>query len=142
MNIRFSPLLATGTRTMVPTLVLFSVFLLVTGHDVPGGGFAGGLIASAALLLVFLAFGARGLKRALPLDPEALTGVGLAAAILAGIVGLVFNDTFLTYTYASAELPLIGDVKISTLLLFDVGVYILVIGLVATAVLRLGKEQP
>lgn len=142
MNIRFSPLLATGTRTMVPTLVLFSVFLLVTGHDVPGGGFAGGLIASAALLLVFLAFGARGLKRALPLDPEALTGVGLAAAILAGIVGLLFSDTFLTYTYASAELPLIGDVKISTLLLFDVGVYILVIGLVATAVLRLGSEQP
>lgn len=142
MNIRFSPLLATGTRTMVPTLVLFSVFLLVTGHDVPGGGFAGGLIASAALLLVFLAFGARGLKRALPLDPEALTGVGLAAAILAGIVGLLFSDTFLTYTYASAELPLIGDVKISTLLLFDVGVYILVIGLVATAVLRLGSDQP
>ena len=142
MNIRFSPLLATGTRTMVPTLVLISVFLLVTGHDVPGGGFAGGLIASAALLLVFLAFGARGLKRALPLDPEALTGIGLAAAILAGIVGLVFNDTFLTYTYASAELPLIGDVKISTLLLFDVGVYILVIGLVATAILRLGWEQP
>lgn len=142
MNIRFSPLLATGTRTMVPTLVLFSVFLLVTGHDVPGGGFAGGLIASAALLLVFLAFGARGLKRALPLDPEALTGIGLAAAILAGIIGLLFNDTFLTYTYASAELPLIGDVKISTLLLFDVGVYVLVIGLVATAVLRLGTEQP
>jgi len=142
VNIRFSPLLATGTRTMVPTLVLFSVFLLVTGHDVPGGGFAGGLIASAALLLVFLAFGARGLKRALPLDPEALTGVGLAAAILAGIVGLLFSDTFLTYTYASAELPLIGDVKISTLLLFDVGVYILVIGLVATAVLRLGSDQP
>ena len=142
MNIRFSPLLATGTRTMVPTLVLFSVFLLVTGHDVPGGGFAGGLIASAALLLVFLAFGARGLKRALPLDPEALTGVGLAAAILAGIVGLLFNDTFLTYTYASAELPFIGEVKISTLLLFDVGVYVLVIGLVATAVLRLGTEQP
>jgi multicomponent Na+:H+ antiporter subunit B len=127
---------------MVPTLVLFSVFLLVTGHDVPGGGFAGGLIASAALLLVFLAFGARGVKRALPLDPEALTGVGLAAAILAGIVGLLFNDTFLTYTYASAELPLVGEVKISTLLLFDVGVYILVIGLVATAVLRLGTEQP
>lgn len=142
MNIRFSPLLATGTRTMVPTLVLFSVFLLVTGHDVPGGGFAGGLIASAALLLVFLAFGTRGLKRALPVDPEALTGIGLAAAILAGIVGLAFNDTFLTYTYASAELPLIGDVKISTLLLFDVGVYILVIGLVATAILRLGREQP
>ena len=95
-----------------------------------------------ALLLVFLAFGARGLQRALPLDPEALTGIGLAAAILAGIVGLLFNDTFLAYTYASAELPLIGEVKLSTLLLFDVGVYVLVIGLVATAILRLGTDQP
>ena len=68
MKIRFSPLLATGTRTMVPTLVLFSIFLLVVGHDLPGGGFAGGLIASSALLLIYLSFGTRGLRRAFPFD--------------------------------------------------------------------------
>ena len=62
MSIRFSPLLATGTRVVVPTLVLFSVVLLVVGHDAPGGGFAGGLVASAAVLLIFLAFGHRGLS--------------------------------------------------------------------------------
>ncbi len=142
MNIRFSPLLATGTRTMVPTLALFSVFLLVIGHDVPGGGFAGGLIASLALLLVFLSFGARGLRRALPVEPDIIIGMGLAMAVLAGIVGAVFEGTFLTYTYVEWSAPLIGDVKVSSLLLFDLGVYVLVIGLVATAVLRLGMEAP
>jgi len=142
MNIRFSPLLATGTRTMVPTLALFSVFLLVIGHDVPGGGFAGGLIASLALLLVFLSFGARGLRRALPVEPDIILGMGLAMAVLAGIVGAVFEGTFLTYTYVEWSAPLIGDVKVSSLLLFDLGVYVLVIGLVATAVLRLGAEAP
>ena len=140
MRVRQSPLLTAGTRTMVPTLVLFSVYLLVVGHDVPGGGFAGGLIASSALLLVFLTFGASGLDRVLPIDPEALTGVGLAMAIVAGLIGLFFGGTFLTYTYASVSAPLLGDIKVSSLLLFDLGVYALVIGLVATAVYRLGGE--
>lgn len=140
MSIRHSPLLTAGTRTMVPTLVLFSVYLLVVGHDVPGGGFAGGLIASSALLLVFLTFGAPGLDRVLPIDPEALTGLGLAMAIVAGLIGLFFEGTFLTYTYASVSAPLLGDIKVSSLLLFDLGVYALVVGLVATAVLRLGRE--
>lgn len=142
MNIRFSPLLATGTRSMVPTLALFSVFLLVIGHDVPGGGFAGGLIASLALLLIFLSFGSRGLRRALPVEPDMIMGIGLAMAVLAGVIGALFEGTFLSYTYASWSAPLVGEVKVSSLLLFDLGVYVLVIGLVATATLRLGTEQP
>lgn len=140
MNIRFSPLLATGTQSMVPTLVLFSVYLLFVGHDVPGGGFAGGLIASLALLLVYLSFGARGLRRALPVEPDIIMGLGLVLAVLAGLAGLFVEGTFLTYTFAEWSAPLIGDIKVSTLLFFDLGVYVLVIGLVATATLRLGAE--
>ena len=140
MKIRWSPLLATGTRTMVPTLVLFSVFLLVVGHDFPGGGFAGGLIAASALLLVYLSFGTRGLRMVFPFDASATLGMGLGLALLAGIVGLLFAGTFLAYTYATITAPILGQVKISSLLLFDLGVYIVVIGLVATAVLRLGSE--
>ena len=140
MRIRFSPLLATGTRVLVPTLVLFAIFLLITGHDVPGGGFAGGLIAAAALLLIFLTFGVRGVRRALPAPPETVVGVGLAVAIGAGVIGLVFHDAFLTATEASATVPVIGDVKLSSLLLFDIGVFVLVVGLVATALVRLGAD--
>ncbi|MFO7699189.1 MAG: MnhB domain-containing protein [Acidimicrobiia bacterium] len=142
MNIRPSPLLATGTRTMVPTLVLFSIYLVVVGHDVPGGGFAGGLIASAALLLVFLSFGARGLRKFLPIEPEMIIGLSLGTAILAGLVGLFTEGMFLTYTYGAITVPLIGEIKLSSLLLFDLGVYGLVVGLIATATLRLGAERP
>ena len=140
MRIRFSPLLAAGAQTMVPTLMLFSVYLLVVGHDVPGGGFAGGLIASSALLLVFLTFGRRGLRRAFPIDPETAMGFGLVLAIAAGVVGLVFGGTFLTYEYAAWTVPVIGDIKLSTLLAFDLGVYIVVVGLVTTATLKLGSD--
>ena len=140
MRIRFSPLLATGTRTMVPTLALFSIFLLVVGHDLPGGGFAGGLIAASALLLMFLAYGSRGLRVALPVDTMQLMGAGLGAAILAGLIGLVAEGTFLSYTYATFELGPLGAVKLSSILLFDLGVYALVIGVVATAIERLGAD--
>ena len=141
MNIRLSPLLATGARTMIPTLLVFSIYLLVVGHDLPGGGFAGGLVGGAALLLVYLAFGDRGVKRALRIDPEVITGLGLAVAFVAGVLGLFLGDGFLEALSASAEVPLIGTVKVTSVLLFDIGVYLVVIGLVATATVRLGSEE-
>ncbi len=135
-------MLATGARTLVPTLALFAVFLLVVGHNVPGGGFAGGLLLAAALLLIFLAFGERGVRLALPSDPETLTGVGLGLALLGGIVGWLFEGAFLAYASASVTLPLVGEFKLTSLLLFDLGVLVLVVGLVATATVRLGGEMP
>ena len=140
MIVRLLPLLATGARTMVPTLVLFSIFLLIVGHDVPGGGFAGGLVASIALLLMFLTFGERGLRRALPVDSLTVIGAGLLLAVAGGLIGVVAGNAFLTYTSASADVPLIGELKVSSLLVFDLGVYVLVIGVVETALQRLGGE--
>jgi multicomponent Na+:H+ antiporter subunit A len=141
MNVRLSPLLATGARTMIPTLIVFSVYLLVVGHDSPGGGFAGGLVGAAALLLVYLTFGDRGVRRIMPVEPEILTGIGLAVAFVAGLLGLVFDDAFLAALSASTEVPLIGTVKITSVLFFDAGVYLVVVGLVGTATLRLGAEE-
>lgn len=142
MRIRFSPLLATGARTMVPTLVLFAVFLLLVGHNVPGGGFAGGLLLAAALVMVYLAFGERGVRLALPARPETLTGAGLGLALLGGLVGWLTQGAFLGYGEASVELPVVGAFKLTTLLLFDLGVFVLVVGLVATATVHLGRETP
>jgi multisubunit Na+/H+ antiporter MnhB subunit len=142
MNVRLSPLLATGARTMIPTLIVFSVYLLVVGHDAPGGGFAGGLVGAAAVLLVYLTFGDRGVRRVLRIDPEVLTGIGLAVAFVAGALGLILDDAFLAALTASTEVPLIGTVKVTSVLLFDLGVYLVVVGLVATATLRLGAADP
>lgn len=141
MHIRFSPLLATGARTMIPTLVVFSLYVLVVGHDLPGGGFAGGLLGAAALLLVYLAYGDRGVRRALPTDPEIVVGIGLAVALLAGVFGLFGNDGFLTSLSASADVPVLGTVKVTSVLMFDVGVYLVVLGLVGTAIVQLGEEE-
>lgn len=140
MIVRFSLLLTTGARTMVPTLVLFSVFLLIVGHDVPGGGFAGGLVASIGLLLMYLAFGERGLRRALPIDSLAVVGFGLLLAVGAGLIGVVAGGAFLTSTFVAVEAPVLGEIKLSSLLLFDLGVYVLVVGVVETALQRLGGE--
>ena len=95
---------------------------------------------SSALLLIFFAFGGHGLRRAVPGDPEMLTGVGLGLAMLGGLSGWLFADAFLAYASAALTLPLIGELKLTSLLLFDLGVYVLVVGLVVTAVLRLGEE--
>lgn len=140
MHIRFSPLLATGVRTMVPTLAVFSLYVLVVGHDIPGGGFAGGLIGSAALLLIYLAFGDRGVRRALPTEPEVVVGLGLAIAFTAGALGLVVDGIFLSSLTAATEVPAIGTVKITSVLVFDAGVYLVVLGLIGTAIVRLGSE--
>jgi multisubunit Na+/H+ antiporter MnhB subunit len=140
MHIRFSPLLATGARTMIPTLVLFSLYLLVVGHDLPGGGFAGGLVGAGALLLVYLGFGDRGVRRALPTEPEIITGIGLTVAFVAGALGMIFDGTFLDAQSLSVSLPVIGDLKLTSVLLFDAGVYLVVLGLVATGTVRLGGE--
>lgn len=141
MHIRFSPLLATGARTMIPTLIAFSLYLLIVGHDAPGGGFAGGLVGSAALLLVYLAYGDRGVRRVLPTSPEIITGMGLGVAFLAGALGLLIDGAFLGALEAKTSLPLIGDVKVTSVLVFDMGVYLVVLGLIATAIVRLGGEE-
>jgi multisubunit Na+/H+ antiporter MnhB subunit len=140
MYLRFSPLVATAARTIAPTLVLFSVYLLVVGHDSPGGGFAGGLLGSAALLLVYLAYGDRGVWKTLPTDPEIIAGVGLTFAAGAAMLGMVVEGQLLAAISASAEVPLLGDVKVSSVLLFDTGVYLVVVGLVGTAIVRLGGD--
>jgi multicomponent Na+:H+ antiporter subunit B len=140
MHVRFSPLLATGARSIIPTLLLFSLYLLVVGHDEPGGGFAGGLVGAAALLLIYLSYGDRGIRRVLRVDPEVIAGLGLAVAVLAGLAGLVVEGSFLQALTLELSLPVLGKLKITSVLLFDAGVYLVVVGLVATGILRLGGE--
>ena len=140
MHIRFSPLLTTGMRTLVPTLVLLSLYLFVVGHDLPGGGFAGGLLGAAALLLIFLSVGDRGVRRALRVRPEVVMGIGLATSVAAGLLGLVVDGSLLAALSAGGDWPLIGEVKITSVLAFDAGVYLVVVGLVGSALLRLGGE--
>jgi multicomponent Na+:H+ antiporter subunit B len=123
-----SLILASATRILIPILVLFSLFLLVRGHDLPGGGFIGGLMAASAIAVHAIANGLGAAKRLLRASPRQLMAVGLGLAIVAGLMGSAVGRPFLTGLWWIVPL---GErtLKLSTPLLFDVGVYLVVIGM-------------
>lgn len=141
MKIRSSHLLDTGSRTIVPTLVVVSVFLLVVGHNEPGGGFVGGLLAGTGLLVVFLTGGRRAVGEVLPVRPATLIGLGIALAMATALGGLIFGGSLLTSGKLDLDLGWFGKLEVGSALVFDVGVYLVVVGLVATVLLRLGDTE-
>ncbi|MBV7339199.1 Na+/H+ antiporter subunit B [Chloroflexi bacterium TSY] len=123
-----SVIFETSTRFLLPLLLLFSLFLLLRGHNEPGGGFVGGLVAAAAIALYALAAGVENAHRMLRLDLRTLMGVGLLFAIVAGVFGLLTGGPILTGLWYSQPIPVVG--KVGTPLLFDVGVYLVVLGVI------------
>jgi multicomponent Na+:H+ antiporter subunit A len=132
-----SPIMETGLKLVVPLLVAMSVYILLRGHNAPGGGFIGGLIATSAVALIVLARGAKAAKRALRVHPLVIAGVGLVMATLSGLPALLDGARpFLTHlwfkqTVAGVELPL------GTALVFDVGVFLVVVGGVSAMLIGL-----
>jgi multicomponent Na+:H+ antiporter subunit B len=135
-------ILQTATRFLVPLLLLFSVFLLLRGHNEPGGGFIAGLVASSAFALYLFAFDASSTKKLMGVESQLLMGVGLLLALASGMVGMVFKgQPFLSSQWWTLYVPGIGELKLSTPLFFDIGVYLVVIGVVSTIVLSLAKVE-
>ncbi|GAB4422193.1 MAG: Na+/H+ antiporter subunit B [Anaerolineae bacterium] len=133
-----SLILSTATRYLLPLLLLFSVFLLIRGHNEPGGGFVGGLVAAAAFALYAIAYGVAAARQTLGLDPGRLIGLGLLLAVSSGIIALAAGLPFLTGLWHPQPVPVLG--KIGTPLLFDLGVYLTVIGVVLLIILSLMED--
>lgn len=131
---RPSPILSRGVAVIGPLLLVFSAYLLLAGHNQPGGGFAAGLVAAAWLVLRWLADSTTRSANALPWHPSALIGVGLALAVLTGFAGFLWSDAFLASQVWDLDLALIGDVKVVSALVFDAGVAAVVVGSVAAAI--------
>jgi multicomponent Na+:H+ antiporter subunit A len=135
-----SLLLEVITRMIFHTIVVLSLYLLFAGHNVPGGGFAGGLVAGLAFVVRYLAAGPYELGEAAPVDPGLLLGVGLLLAGSTGVVGLLLGAHVLQTAILTVTLPVFGDVKVVTSLFFDTGVYLVVVGLVLDVLRSLGAE--
>lgn len=133
-----SILLPVATRYLMPLLMVFSIFLLIRGHNQVGGGFVGGLVASSALMLYGIANTPQALRRLLPISPVRLVSSGLALALSSGLIPLFAGREFMTGLWLESEIPVIG--KVGTPLLFDVGVYFLVIGIVIWILLTFARE--
>ena len=134
-----SLILATATRLLLPLMLTFSIFLLIRGHNEPGGGFVGGLVAAAAFTLYATVYGVPLAQEALRIDPKRLIGIGLLIAISSALLSLANNAPLMTGLWYKQPLPVIG--KIGTPVLFDLGVYIVVFGIAVTIMFSLLENE-
>lgn len=118
------------TRVIFHTVLVGSLYLLFAGHNQPGGGFVGGLVAGAAVTLRFIAGGLDEVRALTPLRPWTILGLGLLLAASTALAPLVLGDPVLTSALWTVDAPLLGDIKTTSALVFDLGVYLLVVGLV------------
>lgn len=135
-----SLILSTAARFLLPLLLLFSVFLTAVGHNEPGGGFVGGLVAAGAFTLYAIAYGVPAERSLLRLDPRTLIPAGLLLILLSSAPALLRDRPLLASVWV--ELPWFGRgaLTVGTPMLFDAGVYLVVVGSVLTIILTLAEE--
>lgn len=134
-----SLILRTATRLLIAVLLLLSVFLLLRGHDLPGGGFIGGLVAASALALYAIAYGHEPAAKLLRVPPQLVMGLGLASSLAAGLAGALVGREVLTGLWWIRDMGPF-ELKLSTPLVFDIGVYLVVIGVVLTMLFALEEH--
>lgn len=135
---RRSLILDTTVRLVFDTALVLSVYLLFAGHNQPGGGFVGGLVAAAAMALRYIAGGSDDVRRLLRVRPWTLASLGLGLTVATAIVPLIFADAPLDQNAYEADLVVLGKVKATTAAVFDAGVYLIVVGLVTMLLEALG----
>jgi len=134
-------ILRATTSLIVFILLGFAVYLLFAGHNMPGGGFVGGLVTSGAIILLYMAYGEETARRIFPVNFRMLIPIGLSVAALTGIGAFLFKQPFLTHTFGYAHLPLLGKVELATATLFDIGVYLTVLGVTITIILNVNERE-
>ncbi|MBF0585957.1 Na+/H+ antiporter subunit B [Prosthecochloris sp. N3] len=135
----YSVILATASRYLLMLLLIFSVFLLLRGHNEPGGGFVGGLVAAAAYALYFIANGIDAARRIVRFEPLGMIASGLLLAVLSTLPSLLAGKPFMSGIWIDTGLGPIG--KVGTPLVFDFGVYLLVLGITLTIIFSLAEED-
>jgi multicomponent Na+:H+ antiporter subunit B len=120
---------------------VFALYLLLRGHNLPGGGFIAGLATAASLILLSLAIGVEPFHRLIRVDPARVAAAGLLTALLSGLAPVVSGAEFLTqYNWHWHGVPLLGDVHAGTPLVFDCGVYLVVVGICSKIIMALAES--
>lgn len=138
---RPSLILDTVTRGAFPPVIVFSLYLLFVGHNAPGGGFVGGLTAGIALVLLYAGGGIERVHTVASVSYETLLGGGLLLASMTGLASLALGEPFQSSAILHASVPVLGEVKLVTVLFFDIGVYLIVVGLILALLSILGPDR-
>ena len=136
-----SLILRTAARFLIPLLVMFSIYTLFRGHNQPGGGFAGGLLAATAFSLYLFAWDAPRARAAVGIDPHILLGSGLLIALASGLLSLFDGDAFLTGRWAKLPVSEQSGFALGTPVIFDIGVYLVVVGCALLIITSLAEEE-
>lgn len=135
-----SLILRVATRILTGLMLLFSIYMLLRGHNEPGGGFIGALVTSTAFVLYKFAYGTQRVYEALVISPATISMIGVLCAIIAGLMALLTQTPFLTGVWLPAYVEGTVSWPLSSVLLFDIGVYLAVVGAVMTIILTLEED--
>lgn len=133
--------LQTATKILVFIIMTFSVYVLFAGHNSPGGGFIGGLITASALVLLYIAFDLQTVREVIPVDFKKLAAAGVLVSVLTGVGSLVLDVPFLSQTFKYYDLPFLGKTELTTAFIFDIGVYMCVIGTTMTIITSISEDD-
>ncbi|AQY50099.1 monovalent cation/H+ antiporter subunit B [Listeria weihenstephanensis FSL R9-0317] len=134
-------LLRNVTKVVVFIILLFALHLFMGGHYNPGGGFVAGLISAGAITLTLIAYDTQTVKSMLNINTIMMTGVGLLFAVGTGMIGIIMGDPFLTHKFGHVDLPILGDTSLHTATIFDLGVYLVVVGVTLTIIQTIGESD-
>lgn len=134
-------ILQTGTKAVAFVILAFSVYIFIAGHHEPGGGFIGGLMTSAALVLLYIAFDVETIHPVLPVNFRIMAAIGVLIAFLSSLGAVAFEEPFLKQAFDYFYLPILGKTELATATIFDLGVYLVVIGVTMTVILSIGEDR-
>lgn len=122
-------------------ILTFGVYLFLSGHNTPGGGFIGGLVLASAFVLLYLSNGIEDVQKSLPLDFKLVAAVGVLLATGTGLGSLLFGVPFMSQTFAYFDLPIFGKTELTTVTLFEAGVALTVVGVLVTIILSISEDD-
>jgi multisubunit Na+/H+ antiporter MnhB subunit len=135
-------LLDTSMKVLYPSILVLAFYFLMAGHNRPGGGFVGGLVVGGALALRYVSGGAPAVRSTFRLPPHLFLGLGLFISALTAFIPLVLGGSILEHGDATFHLPVFDKVKVTSALPFDIGVALVVIGLILMAFVAFGEDLP
>ena len=134
-----SLILESISRVLFPLTLLFAAFIFIRGHNLPGGGFIAGLVASLAIVLQYLASGIKWTSSRIPVDMHHVIALGLLFAMGTGLVSMFLGYPFLTSAFTYLKWPVVGKFEVASAMLFDIGVFLTVVGATVMILVELGK---
>jgi multicomponent Na+:H+ antiporter subunit A len=135
-------ILDTSIRVLYPSILVLAVYFVFSGHNRPGGGFVGGLVVGAALALRYVSGGAAAVRSTFRVPAHVILGTGLFLSAATAFVPLLLGGAILEHGDVELHLPVFGKVKITSALSFDLGVDLVVIGLILMAFAAFGEDHP